>query len=116
MSNNPWSRPTVHDLRVVLKGIDKFDGTDLRVQERMELTVPAEIVTQRGNSIPAITRELNHLGIGLLHSGSISLEEVAVKIATELQEYSYPVFIEWCVPCENGMFLSGGRFMSQPDS
>ena len=96
MSNNPWSRPTVHDLRVVLKGIDKFDGTDLRVQERMELTVPAEIVTQRGNSIPAITRELNHLGIGLLHnfirgSGRKDCDRVATIFLSGLHRMVRPL-------------------------
>jgi hypothetical protein len=32
-------------------------------------------------------------------------------MASETREFDYRVQIEWCSPCENGMFLSGGRFL-----
>jgi hypothetical protein len=113
---DPWSRPSMTDLREVLESIERVEGTNLRHNERIELAVPAEVVTRRGNSVPAMTREISRLGIGLLHRGSVSLGEVTVKMASESREYTYRVAIEWCVPCENGMFMSGGRFLSRPGS
>lgn len=113
---DPWSRPTLHDLRSVLESIDKVDGTNLRHNERIELTVPAEVTTQRGNLVSAMTREISRFGIGLLHRGSVAPGEVTVKMASESREYSYRVAIEWCVPCENGMFMSGGRFLTKSAS
>ena len=113
---DPWSRPSLHDLRAVLESIEKVDGTNLRNNERIELTVPAEVTTMRGNAVSAMTREISRFGIGLLHRGSVSPGEVTVKMASESREYVYRVAIEWCVPCENGMYMSGGRFLSKPGS
>ena len=115
-SPDPWSRPSVYDLRAVLESIEKVDGANLRTHERIELTVPAEITTQRGNTVAAMTREISRYGIGMLHRGSISLGEVTVKMASESREYSYRVVIEWCVPCDNGMFMSGGKFLGKSGS
>uniref|UniRef100_A0A7C2K0A7 PilZ domain-containing protein n=1 Tax=Schlesneria paludicola TaxID=360056 RepID=A0A7C2K0A7_9PLAN len=114
-TDDPWSRPSVHDLRAVLESIEKIDATNQRAHERIELNVPAEIVTRRGNIVEAMTREISRLGIGLLHRGAITPGEVTVKMASETRDYTYRVELEWCVPCENGMFLSGGRFLGRED-
>jgi hypothetical protein len=90
-------------------------GPNVRAAERLELAVPAQIRTKRGNTIEAITREISRNGIGLLHRGAINMEEVFVKMASETREFYYRVQIEWCMPCDNGMFLSGGRFLPVPD-
>lgn len=117
MSADPWSRPTVHDLQQILEGIAKpeiFD--DFRDSERLELSVPAEMTTRRGNVVSAMTREISRTGIGLLHRGSITPGEVTLKMASETREFEYRVLIEWCAPCENGMFMSGGRFLRKADA
>ena len=115
-SPDPWSRPSVQDLRAVLESIERVDGSNNRSQERIELTVPAEITTSRGNTVAAMTREISRFGIGMLHRGSVSLGEVTVRMASESREYCYRVALEWCMPCENGMFISGGRFLSKPNT
>jgi hypothetical protein len=112
-ASDPWSRPSVRDLREVLESIERRDGSNLRTHERIELTVPAEITTARGNTIPAMTREISRYGMGLLHRGSVSMGEVTVKMASESREYCYRLAVEWCMPCENGMFISGGRFINK---
>ncbi|GAB4143463.1 MAG: hypothetical protein Tsb009_14540 [Planctomycetaceae bacterium] len=111
MSTDPWSRPTIKDLREVLESIERNDFEDLRESERLELSVPAEVMTSRGNTIAAMTREISRHGIGLLHRGSISTSEVTVRMASETRQFEYRVLIEWCTPCDNGMFMSGGRFL-----
>lgn len=116
MSNSdPWSRPSVADLRAILESIEKQDGVNLRTYERIDLNVPAEIVTRRGNTVEAMTREISRLGIGLVHRGSITPGEVTVKMASETRNYTYRVALEWCTPCENGMFMSGGRFLGKDE-
>ncbi|MBT4867210.1 MAG: PilZ domain-containing protein [Planctomycetaceae bacterium] len=111
MTSDPWSRPTVHELHEVLESIEKRDGLSEREVERLELAVPAEITTSRGNTVSAMTREVSRAGIGLLHRGSITPGRVTVKMASETREFTYHVELEWCYPCENGMFMSGGPFL-----
>ena len=111
MSSDPWSRPTIKDVREVLESIERNDFEDAREAERLELSVPAEVTTSRGNTIASMTREISRHGIGLLHRGSISLNEVTVRMASETRQFEYRVLIEWCTPCDNGMFMSGGRFL-----
>lgn len=111
MSSDPWSRPTIKDLQSVLESIERNDFDDGREAERLELSVPAEVTTLRGNTVSAMTREISRNGIGLLHRGSISLSEVTVRMASETRQFEYRVLIEWCTPCDNGMFMSGGRFL-----
>jgi len=115
MTTDPWSRPTKEDLRRILESIGKQEAPNARFVERLDLSVPAEIRTPRGNIIPAITREISRNGIGLLHRGAIAPEEVFVHMASETREFYYRVQIEWCMPVDNGMFLSGGRFLPVPE-
>ena len=111
VDGDPWSRPSLTDLKSVLESIERLDTDNHRAHERIELNVPAEITTRRGNIIAAVTREISRLGIGLLHRGSITPGEVTVRMASETREYTYRVVLEWCTPCDNGMFMSGGRFL-----
>jgi len=113
MSGDPWSRPTLDDLKRVLESIEPSSAPHNREAERIELSVPAEIVTQRGNLISAMTREISRTGIGFIHKGSMNPGEVRVKLASDTREFEYSVQLEWCHPCENGMFLSGGRFLAK---
>jgi hypothetical protein len=116
MAADPWSRPSLTDLRDVLENIGKSETNHNRNAERLELSVPAEVTTRRGNTIAAVTREISRFGIGLLHKGFIAPEEVTVRMASDSREFEYTVMLEWCRPCNNGMFISGGRFISQKAS
>ena len=104
------------DLREVLESIGKTDYSNVRTAERLELSVPAEIKTSRGNTVAAITREISRYGIGMIHRGSISLGEVDVRMASDTRQFEYQVQIEWCKPCENGMFISGGKFIKNDEA
>lgn len=112
MSADPWSRPTLQDLHAVLESIEKLDPSIQRSAE-LGLSVPAKIVTARGLTVPAMTREISRFGIGLLHRGSVSPGDATVKMASDTREYRYRVAIEWCRPADNGMFMSGGRFLGK---
>ena len=103
------------DLRQVLESIGKPDVANMRANERLELSVPAEIRTPRGNTVSAMTREISRTGIGLLHRGSVAPGNATIRMASETREFQYDVQIEWCTPCDNGMFMSGGRFLPSSD-
>ena len=111
MTHDPWSRPTIDDLRRILESIGKVNVPNNRENERLELSVPAEIRTLRGNTIAAMTREISRTGIGMLHRGAVTPGNVMVRMASETREFQYNVRIEWCSPCDSGMFMSGGRFL-----
>ena len=113
--SDPWSRPTLEDLKQILESIGKGDEDHNRAAERLDLSVPAEVVTSRGSTVPAMTREISRFRIGLLHRGSVTPGEVTVKMASDTREYRYLVKLEWCSPCENGMFMSGGQFLGKLD-
>ncbi|QDT47003.1 PilZ domain-containing protein [Symmachiella dynata] len=115
MSSDPWSRPTTDDLKRVLESIGDSEDHHDRAVERLDLSVPAEIVTSRGNIIACMTREISRLGIGLLHKGSVTPGVVLVKLASDSREFHYRVQLEWCHPCEGGMFISGGTFLEKVD-
>ena len=110
---DPWSRPTVDDLRRVLESIDVSDENHNRSVDRLELSVPAEVTTGRGNTIAAMTREISRFGVGLLHRGAITPGDVRIKLASDTREFEYRVRIEWGHPCDGGMFMSGGRFLAK---
>jgi PilZ domain len=110
---DPWSRPTLDDLKRVLESIEPSEESHNRESERIELSVPAEIFTSRGNLVPAMTREISRTGIGFMHKGSVTPGDVRVKLASDTREFEYTVRLEWCHPCEGGMFLSGGRFLAK---
>ncbi|MCA9028959.1 MAG: PilZ domain-containing protein [Planctomycetaceae bacterium] len=116
MNRDPWSRPTLDDLKSILERIGQSDEEHDRSAERLELSVPAEITTPRGNTVSAMTREISRFGIGLLHRGHISPGEVTVRMASETRQFQYQVNLEWCHPTDSGMFLSGGRFVEQASS
>jgi len=113
MSADVWSRPTLSDLHEVLESIGQNPPeAESRAVPRLELCVPAEVKTLRGNTIPAMTREISRGGLGLLTRGQLMVGYCRVKMASETREFDYRVEIEWCRPTENGMWLSGGRFVT----
>jgi hypothetical protein len=50
----------------------------------------------------------------LLHRGTVAPGEVTLKLASETREFEYRLQVMWCRPCNNGMFISGGRFVRNP--
>lgn len=118
MTTDAWSRPTLADLKAVLADFqarDEMPSHD-RAAERLELSVPADIVTSRGNKVPAMTRDISRCGIGLLFRGSISPGEITVTMASETREYRYRVQLHWCQPTSNGMWIGGGEFLGKLNS
>lgn len=99
MTHDPWSRPTIDDLRRILESIGKVNVSNNRENERLELSVPAEIRTQRGNTISAMTREISRTGIGMLHRAlshlAMLLSAWPVKLAsfntTSVSNGAHPV-------------------------
>jgi hypothetical protein len=111
MATDPWSRPSVREVQRVLESLGRSRATNSRAAERLELCVPAELTTSRGNSVSVMTREISRWGVGLIHRGAVPLGEGTLRLPSETRPFGYRVQIEWCNPCDEGMFLSGGRFL-----
>ncbi|MGC1272897.1 MAG: PilZ domain-containing protein [Planctomycetaceae bacterium] len=112
MPADPWSRPTLADLRRALEDMGKSSAGNRRSTERRELRIPAELTTCRGNAVSAMTREVSDRGFGLIHRGVVPLGEAVLQLAGDSRAIRHCIRIEWCVPCRNGMFLSGGRLLT----
>ena len=109
-----WSRPTLADLHEVLESVHSGPpDADQRAVPRLELCVPAEVKTLRGNTVPAMTREISRGGLGLLTRGRLNVGFCRVKMSSETREFDYRVEIEWCRPTEHALWLSGGRFVTE---
>lgn len=115
MTTDAWSRPTLDDLKEVLAAFQSSDEKPAhnRAAERLELSVPADVVTSRGNKVPAMTRDISRFGIGLLFRGSISPGEITVTMASDTREYKYRVQLHWSQPTTNGMWIGGGEFLGK---
>lgn len=117
MPADPWSRPTIGDVRQALESFGGSSSThgasqeNRRSSERRMLRVPAELTTGRGNVVSAMTREISSGGIGLIHRGVVPLGEARLTLQGDTRPIRHLVHIEWCVPCRNGICLSGARLL-----
>ena len=111
---SPWSRPSLRDVQDVIRDIPEIDGPDHRTANRLPLSVPAEIVTHRGNRVPSMTRDMSFAGIGLVHRGAVSPGTVTLKVSSDAIVSYYELELLWCIPCAHGLFISGGRFLRGP--
>ncbi|MGE0608217.1 MAG: PilZ domain-containing protein [Pirellulales bacterium] len=89
-------------------------GDDRREAERFPYFQPVEIA---GGKQPdgswMFIREVSQSGIGLVHNQSLDCGQVVLAIQDESgQAMELPTEILWCRPCENGLFISGGRFVT----
>lgn len=115
MTTDAWSRPTLDDLKEVVVSFQSTaeKPTHDRCADRLELSVPADVITSRGSKIPAMTRDISRFGIGLLFKGSISPGEITVTMTSDTREYKYRVLLHWSQPTSNGMWIGGGEFLEK---
>lgn len=115
MTTDAWGRPTLNELKQVLASFQTAEKqpTHDRCAERLDLSVPADVVTSRGNKVPAMTRDISRFGIGLLFKGSISPGEITVTMTSDTREYKYRVLLHWSQPTSNGMWIGGGEFLGK---
>ena len=106
MLSDPWSRPTLEDLRRLEDNPPTSSRTSRVGSGRFLCRIPAELVSRRGNSISAMTREMGSTGATLIHKGSVPLGEARLRLASEQEELAYPARVESCVPCSGGLFRS----------
>lgn len=109
-------RPEITDIKRIAKSFEVYHGDDRRIAERLELTVPGEIRTSRGNIVLVLTRNISRFGVGLIHRGLITPQkEVQLTLRSDTREFVYNVMIEWVEPQPNGFCISGGKFVPKAD-
>ncbi len=90
------------------------DEEDRRGQNRQPFFSPATIVVEEDNSrLFAFTRDLSKDGIGLLHSMPLEIDANITIVIHRLNSGAAHVkaHVEWCRPCGDGWYLSGGRLL-----
>ncbi len=106
-----WSALTYQDLAATEFLKAKFIKVERRRAERLDLSLPATIITARGASIPAITRDISRHGIGVLMHGLMQPgEEATVRMTGETQQYEYPVVVRHCNHFEENKFFVGMEY------
>lgn len=83
-----------------------------RLKQRYPFFRPVSIEsTNVTSNVLAFTRDISPEGIGLLHNVPVEPETGLLRVA-ENQNGDAILSVEftWCSPCNNGWFVSGGRF------
>jgi hypothetical protein len=108
----PVRRPQFDEVVAALEAIKSDDVSHARVSERIEITIPADMILKDGSSIPIRLRDLSPSGFGCFHFGPVEIGKVEIKLAVN----SYHVALKWCVPCANNLYMSGGPILGNSRS
>jgi hypothetical protein len=89
------------------------DQMDRRGAARYPYFRPARLLPGTGElgEYTAFTRELATTGIGLLHSIALAPGSIIVVLHTQDgARVRLPTQLQWCRPCGDGWYVSGGTF------
>lgn len=102
-------------VQVLMAEARSDDQMDRRGAARYPFFRPARISLGTGDlgEYTAFTRELATTGLGLLHSIKLVPGPVVVVLHTQDgARVRLPTEIQWCRPCGDGWYVSGGTFLS----
>ncbi|MEZ6118260.1 MAG: hypothetical protein R3C28_17050 [Pirellulaceae bacterium] len=102
------------EIQRLLQHAHRVDS-ERRSEGRTSLLQPVIVKPQTDqHSLTAFSRDVSSSGIGLLHQ--FPLPPQSVTIYTNLEESEIcqiDVEIQWCLPCSEGWYISGGRFRTE---
>ena len=112
--NSTTPDPTRQEQAVVRHAVEFARG---RVHERRDggrepMFQPVLIFDEDGEELAGFTRDISVTGVGLLHSWPVKPGVVTLRLQLpDSPVVSLRVKIEWCLPCGDGFYVSGGRFV-----
>jgi hypothetical protein len=93
------------------EGADKEDRSTARHPFFHTVTV----ILKDGTRCTAYSRDLSEIGIGLMHSAHLPLDDAEIRISTGMgYTVNAQIRIVWCRPSERGFHVSGCEFVSVP--
>ena len=76
---------------------------------------PVTVILKDGTRCSAFSRDLSEIGVGMMHSMPLSLDDVEIRISTGLAYFVHvQARIVWCRLSERGWHVSGALFLSVP--
>ena len=85
-----------------------------RAGHRLQSSMAAEIVVAPDRTVSATVRDVSATGMGFFHQEPIPQGEVLVKAIADGEELKLRVCVEWCHPCKDGTYISGGSYVRRP--
>ncbi len=104
MVSDPWRRPTLEDVRYAGEISDHNMATAHPSSEQFPCCIPAELITERGNSVSAMTQLIGPRVVTLIHWGLVPLGMARLRLAHDRTELVYLGLIEQSIPCGRGLF------------
>jgi len=85
---------------------------DRREEARLAFFRKVMVETQSGEHIQGFCRDLSILGVGLLHTQPVPVEQVRLIVPIEGKDpLALSVDLKWCSAVEQDLFTSGGRLL-----
>lgn len=79
--------------------------------------MPAELNFTNNEPVSVTVRDVSSSGVGFLHRTAITLRAGSIRVKTrEGEDLEFPIVMEWCRPCDNGLFMSGASYIRDPES
>lgn len=106
MLSDPWRRPTLEDVRHV--GVEPDQNTTAAPPSsgQFPCCIPAEVITQRGNSVSAMTQFIGPSVVTLIHWGLVPVGLARLRLAHDRTQLVYLGLIEQSIPCGRGLYRS----------
>jgi hypothetical protein len=111
MTNGETSKRLGLEVYQILREARASEKKERRDTVRYAFFRPVTILIGE-NRLSGFSREVSETGIGLLHNANLTPGEVEVVIPTE-QGFSVHIRtqIQWCTPCGEDWYISGGEFV-----
>jgi hypothetical protein len=110
--------PAQNEMRPIIEGIiaearlaRQATFRENRCEERQPF-FRSVILEVGGRQYSAFTRDVSDNGMGFLHNAPIAGGEIVVRLnADSPRATRIRMKLMWCMPCGEGWYISGGRFI-----
>lgn len=88
-----------------------------RFRHRLTPEMAAELSFADEDQVSVTVRDVSSSGVGFLHRHPVRLQPASMRVkSVEGDDLNFPVVMEWCRPCDNGLYMSGASYVRDPES
>lgn len=85
--------------------------SERREKGRIDLVQPVEVVTETGETLTLLTRDISEVGIRLIGTRRFLGQRVTVRFPAEIGGVQFAVRILWACPIGDDLVENGGTFL-----